>query len=80
MLNDGDFKYNGIPIFNVGFSDFNMFVTHMENGNRILSKNIRSEKLQDYYRKSRTNKFGIYYEGVLIDLTKMKKQDIDNET
>ena len=77
MLNKYDFKYNGIPIFNVGFSDFDMFVTCLENGNRILTKNIQSPKLQEHYKKSRTNQFGICYEGVIIDITKVGKQDID---
>jgi len=80
MLNKCDFNYNGLPIFNVGFSDFDMFITYIENGNRILTKNIQSPKLQEYYKKSRKNNFGICYEGVIIDLTKLKKQDIDKET
>lgn len=79
MLNDYDFNYNGLPIFNVGFSDFNLFVTCLENGNRLLAKNIQSTKLQEYYKKSRNKKFGICYEGVIVDLVKLKEQDIDRK-
>ena len=73
MKNSGDFQYNGIPIFNVGFSDFHMFYESLGNQKRILSKNIISEGLQGYYRKSRDNTFGICYEGVIIDMRDFKK-------
>jgi len=79
MINSTEFNYNGIPIFNVGFNDFNMFVTCLENGNRILTKNIQSSSLREHYKKSRTNNFGICYEGVIIELDNLKKQDIDRE-
>mgnify|MGYP000385806429 CR=1 FL=1 len=72
MANSKDFSYNGIPIFNVGFNDFYMFKTCMENGNRILTKNIEAPKLQEHYKKSRTNNFGICYEGVIVELNKIK--------
>lgn len=80
MVDFKDFNYNGIPIFNVGFKDFDLFITHMENGNRILPKNIESPKLQEHYRKYRTNNFGVCYEGVIIELNKLKKQDVDKNT
>ena len=81
-MNDskGDFSYNGKPIFNVGFLDFSMFVTCIENNNRILTKNIHSENLREYYKKSRDNDFGIRYEGVIIDIKKLKSKDIDEGT
>lgn len=80
MKDAGDFQYNGIPIFNVGFIDFHMFYESLENNKRILSKNIINESLQTYYRKSRDNKFGICYEGVIIDLRNFYKLKSDNIT
>ena len=70
---EGDFKYNGIPIFEVGFLDFYTFVNCFENNNRILSRNIQGDNLREFYKKSRNNSFGICYEGVIIDLRKFKK-------
>lgn len=70
----GDFSYNGIPMFNVGFSDFYTFVDGLNNGKRILSKNISREDLRDYYKKSRNNAFGICYEGVMIDMRSAQKK------
>jgi hypothetical protein len=66
----GDFTYNGIPIFNVGFSDFYVFYESIEHDKRVLSKNINRSDLQDYFKKSRINDFGICYEGVILDLRK----------
>jgi hypothetical protein len=74
MKDTGDFQYNGIPIFKVGFGDFHMFYDSLENNKRILSKNILNESLQEYYRKSRDNVFGICYEGVIIDLRDFRKE------
>jgi len=73
MKNSGDYQYNGIPIFNVGFSDFHMIYESLEKDKRILSKNILSESLQCHYRKSRDNAFGISYQGVILDLRDFKK-------
>jgi hypothetical protein len=72
---DGDFKYNGIPIFEVGSFDFSYIITSHENNNRILSKNIKHDNLREYYKKSRDNAFGIRYEGVLIDMRDLKKDN-----
>jgi hypothetical protein len=74
MKNSGDFQYNGIPIFNVGFMDFHMFFESLENNKRILSKNILNESLQNHYRKSRDNIFGISYQGVILDMRDFKKE------
>lgn len=66
----GDFTYNGIPIFQVGFSDFYVFYESIEYSKRVLSKNIKRQDLQDHFKKSRSNDFGICYEGVILDLRK----------
>ena len=71
-MQSGDFTYNGIPIFNVGFSDFFVFYESIEYGKRIMTKNIRRNDLQEYFKKSRTNDFGVCYEGVIIDLRNIK--------
>lgn len=69
-MKTGDFTYNGIPIFQVGFSDFYVFYESIEHGKRVLSKNINRQDLQDHFKKSRSNDFGICYEGVILDLRK----------
>lgn len=71
-MQSGDFTYNGIPIFNVGFSDFFVFYESIEYGKRIMTKNITRNDLQEYFKKSRTNDFGVCYEGVIIDLRNIK--------
>ena len=78
-MKNGDFTYNGIPIFNVGFNDFYMFYESLQNGHRIFSKNITRNELHDYYKKSRTNEFGICYEGVIIDLRAFKNKSLSTE-
>lgn len=70
----GDFTYNGIPIFNVGFSDFYTFVEGLNDGKRILSKNISREDLREFYKKSRNHAFGVCYEGVMIDMRVAQKK------
>ena len=72
MSNKGDFTYNGVPIFNVGFLDFSMLTLSMESNSRILTKNIINESLRNAYKKSRDKKIGICYEGVIINLKKAK--------
>ena len=62
----GDFNYNGIPMFNVGLSDFHLFIESLNDNKKILSKHIMREDLQLFYKSSR-NTFGICYEGVMID-------------
>ena len=70
---NGDFTYNGIPMFNVGFGDFYTFVESVNNGKRLLSKNIEREDLRAYFKQSRNNNFGICYEGVIIDMRNTRK-------
>jgi hypothetical protein len=64
---EGDFNYNGIPIFNVGFLDFSMILNCFESDKRIYTKNIYKENLREYYKNTREKKFGICYEGVILD-------------
>ena len=66
----GDFKYNGIPIFNVGFGDFFTFTESIQSGNRVLSKHIQRPDLKEHFIKSRHNNFGVCYEGVTLDVRK----------
>jgi hypothetical protein len=75
MSNKGDFTYNGVPIFNVGFMDFTMFAACIESKSRIFSKSIISDDVRDYYKKSRDKKFGVCYEGVMLDIRKIKECD-----
>lgn len=73
MKLEGDFQYNGIPVFNVGFDDFYMIYEALQNNKRILSKNILNESLQSHYKKSRENEFGICYRGVILDMRDFRK-------
>lgn len=63
---NGDFTYNGVPIFNVGLSDFHLFIESLNDTKKILSKNILREDLQSFYKTSRAI-FGVCYEGVIVD-------------
>ena len=67
-MSGGDFKYNGTPIFEVGFSDFSTITEYLNHGGRLLSRNIERDDMREYYVK-RGLKFGIRYEGILIDLS-----------
>lgn len=67
-MSAGDFKYNGTPIFEVGFGDFCTITEYLNNGGRLLSRNIDRHDMREYY-VSRGLKFGIRYEGILIDLS-----------
>ena len=69
-MNVGDFKYNDTPIFNVGFSDFCVIIESLNSNTRLLSRNIERSDLRDFYTKKGT-KFGIQYEGIRIDLSKL---------
>ncbi len=66
----GDFKYNGMPIFEVGFSDFYTVAEYIDRGGRLMSKNIERDDLRDYYTK-KGMKFGVRYEGMMIDLSQL---------
>jgi hypothetical protein len=74
---EGDFKYNGIPIFKVNFSDFSYIVSCFENGSRVISKNLMNEQLKDCYKKSRNHAFGVFYEGVMLDFRDLKKHTVE---
>lgn len=58
--------YNGIPVFEVGYTDFTLIIDARENNKRLLSKNILSEALQEYYKKERKPEFYILFEGVRV--------------
>jgi hypothetical protein len=69
----GDLNYNGMPVFDVGVSDFLMFGDAIHNDRRILSKNIVREDLKDFYKRSRGSQFGIRYEGIIIPVNNIKE-------
>ena len=72
-MKHGDFIYNGIPIFNVGFLDFSTMTESLPVGTRFLSRNIISDDLREYFRSNKHSDFGICYEGIIIDLRNLKK-------
>ena len=71
-MKKGDFTYNGIPIFEVGFLDFSQCRDFID-GSRLLSKNIIRDDLREYYRTQRGNNFGVRYSGVILDLRNRNK-------
>lgn len=58
--------YNGIPVFEVSFTDFTMIVDARLNNKRLLSKNIMNESLQEYYKAERKPEFYIMFGGVKV--------------
>lgn len=72
MKEGGDFIYNGIPIFNVGISDFITISSELCRGHRLSTKNILDEALREHYRKTRGMNVGICFEGIIIDLGEYK--------
>lgn len=79
MEDTGDFIYNGIPIFESNFNDF-MIISHSFNtGNRILTRNIKDERLKTKLKKSggHGHNFGIRFEGIILDLRDLKNNNTE---
>ena len=79
MEDNGDFIYNGIPIFESNFNDF-MIISHSFNtGSRILTRNIKYERLKNKLKKSggHGHNFGIRFEGIILDLRDLKNNDTE---
>jgi hypothetical protein len=74
MIGKEDFRYNGIPIFNVGFLDFSMIVESLEANRRIYAKSISKVELRTHFKKTRDLSFGICYEGVVVDFRKYQRR------
>lgn len=74
MEDSGDFIYNGIPIYNANLSDFIIISHSFNTGNRILTRNIKDERIRSRLKKSggHGHNFGICYEGIIIDLRDLK--------
>jgi hypothetical protein len=63
------FYYNSIPIYVVGFSDFMLFSSYLnKKEGRLLSKKIKCDDLRDKFTKSKNYNYGIYYDGIIVDL------------
>ena len=74
MTDNSTFMYNGITIYNIGFSDFMLITMYIQNPkSRLLSKNIQSDAFRDRYKKSREFNYGVHYNGVIIDLREINK-------
>ena len=59
-------NYNGKPLFHVGADDFIYISNCLLLQKRLLSKNIHSEELKDFYVKERVPKFVIEYNGLVL--------------
>ena len=71
----GDFRYNGIPVFDVGFMDFATFSAYLLGKCRLLSRNIEREDLREFYSRKGT-KFGIRYAGIILDISASTDRNI----
>lgn len=60
------FVFNGLPYFKVDADDFMYIASCATMKKRLLSKNIKNEELRSYYINSRTPKFTIDYDGVIL--------------
>lgn len=61
-------KYNGLPLFNVCEDDF-LYVAEclcLDGNKRLLSKNIRTESLREYYVASRKPEFAVSFNNTVI--------------
>lgn len=67
-----DFTYNGIPIFEVGFMDFALISSYLNNGGRLMSRNIELESLRSHYIK-KGSRFGVRYEGIILEVNSTEK-------
>ena len=59
--------YNGLPTFEVGFSDFlYVSVCKSDPSKRLLSKNIEDDELREFYMKSRKPRFAVTCDGMTV--------------
>lgn len=65
-MKDKQQMFNGMPFFKVDADDFMYIASCATMGKRLLSKNIKNDKLREYYIGSRTPKFTVDYDGVTL--------------
>lgn len=62
----GNSQYNGVPMFMVDADDFIYITSCLQLGKRLLSKNIKDDALRDYYIGSRSPKFIVNFNGLIL--------------
>ena len=75
----GDFIYNGVPIYEANLNDFIIISHSFNTGNRILTRNIKDERLKTKLKKSggHGHNFGIRFEGIILDLRDLKNNNVE---
>jgi len=58
--------FNGVPKFSVDADDFMYIAACVTMKKRLLSKNIKNDDLREFYVNSRSPKFAIEYDGVIL--------------
>jgi hypothetical protein len=58
--------FNGVPCFHVDADDFMYIAACATMNKRLLSKNIKNDDLRAFYMASRSPKFIIDYNGVIL--------------
>ncbi len=58
--------FNGVPCFKVDADDFMYIAACATMNKRLLSKNIKNDALREFYIASRSPKFTVDYDGVIL--------------
>jgi hypothetical protein len=58
--------FNGVPCFKVDADDFMYIAACATMKKRLLSKNIKNDDLRAFYIASRSPKFTVDYDGVIL--------------
>lgn len=58
--------YNGRPLFVVGLSDFATVTECVHSGRRLLTRNIESPELREYFVNTRKPFFAVSFDDVIV--------------
>lgn len=64
---------NGLPIFDVTFSDFTYIISLYKNNKRFLTKNLTDNTLINYIKNTKSRDCYIRYGDILIDFRTYKQ-------
>jgi len=71
---EGDFVFNGIPIYNIDINDFLIISDSAMTRSRMAIKNLNNQTVADRIRKNNMN-MGVCFEGIVIDFREFKNTD-----
>jgi hypothetical protein len=71
---EGDFIFNGIPIYNIDLNDFLVISDAFITTKKLFTKNLNSQILIDRIRRfsGHSINIGVCFEGIIIDLREFK--------